>query len=755
VSSRAAKPPPTLVIEGPSRLLVIASDVVAAICVTLFATDLLRSGVPRATILLMSAWAALPRLVAEWIERPRSLFSSSGALVRARALAIMGVLLPLTATRYALASMPAVGARSSFEMVLVVGCWAAGFALRDPLTYRVYEPLCAITLVAGLLNDCARPLVLVPTAFLALAFSAALRHQLGRAAVSRRVRRVGIRNAAVAALAIGILVAGLFATSRAGLQSIVVPRASISGSGDDRFDDPPVLEPPEDPGGFSGGEGTPDWATAPHGAGHSGSLGLGPRRIVSSGPGEVVVHVLPAGQSEPPTSDTLWRARTFLRFDPNREEWTDQGLTFWTRAPMRGATMLRNPPAIGREPTSWTVEVIAEDLDALLVPYFTSEVWFEARRGDDVDLRVNADGDVSAAGGELARGRRHRVRVRPFDAVHPAIGDVEIGVAPSDDYLETPRATTKLGAHVRNLARQVLDRDATLAEKLRNLEAHFTGTYKYSIDPRRGRLPVNLTDFMTVLRTGDCRHIASAAVLVLRASGVPARLAGGYAGVGPPDEGPGWIVRQSWAHVWVEVLTKAGWVPVDPTRWVAPSLGRTAQANAEPTPEPDRRRKIGGPPDEPEPVRPKDRFNPIDNPTLLIVVTSIAGLFVVLMIVRSWRQRPEKPPEAEEDEEREPVPAAVPAPTRSFSPRTPAEHLLADYARMQDDLSLSGQERQSHETPREHAKRVSVGPGEPSAPAFGSLVPLVDDGLYGQADLTEGDLATGRGAIHAIKKALR
>ena len=65
----------------------------------------------------------------------------------------------------------------------------------------------------------------------------------------------------------------------------------------------------------------------------------------------------------------------------------------------------------------------------------------------------------------------------------------------------------------------------------------------------------------------------------MRASGIPARIVGGYLGGTMNPYGNYLIVHQSDAHAWVEVfLKRKGWVRIDPTSAVAP--GRISQGMA-------------------------------------------------------------------------------------------------------------------------------------------------------------------------------
>src|SRR5690606_15620255 len=60
-------------------------------------------------------------------------------------------------------------------------------------------------------------------------------------------------------------------------------------------------------------------------------------------------------------------------------------------------------------------------------------------------------------------------------------------------------------------------------------------------------------------------------VVLMRAAGIPARVATGYVGGYRNPFGDYWIVRNSDAHAWAEVwLPGRGWVRVDPTAAVAP-----------------------------------------------------------------------------------------------------------------------------------------------------------------------------------------
>jgi len=88
-----------------------------------------------------------------------------------------------------------------------------------------------------------------------------------------------------------------------------------------------------------------------------------------------------------------------------------------------------------------------------------------------------------------------------------------------------------------------------------------------------------IDDFLFSEKKGFCEHYAASFAFLMRASGIPARIVGGYLGGTMNPYGNYLIVHQSDAHAWVEVFLKGkGWVRIDPTSAVAP--GRISQGMA-------------------------------------------------------------------------------------------------------------------------------------------------------------------------------
>jgi len=106
--------------------------------------------------------------------------------------------------------------------------------------------------------------------------------------------------------------------------------------------------------------------------------------------------------------------------------------------------------------------------------------------------------------------------------------------------------------------------------------------FSYTLNPPPlGNAPVD--EFLFKTRKGYCEHYASAFAFLMRAAGVPARIVAGYLGGEINPYGKYLIVRQSDAHVWVEVwLPDQGWVRIDPTLSIAPQRARQGAAAALP-----------------------------------------------------------------------------------------------------------------------------------------------------------------------------
>jgi hypothetical protein len=128
------------------------------------------------------------------------------------------------------------------------------------------------------------------------------------------------------------------------------------------------------------------------------------------------------------------------------------------------------------------------------------------------------------------------------------------------------------------LAQEVSLEGNVPAEKAALIIDYLFTTNKYSLEFQRGAQEP-ISDFVLNKRAAHCQYFASAAVMMLRSVGIPARYATGYYAHETADDGST-IVRGRDAHAWTEAfIDSVGWVVLDAT----PPAGR-ADPNVSPLP---------------------------------------------------------------------------------------------------------------------------------------------------------------------------
>ncbi len=126
-----------------------------------------------------------------------------------------------------------------------------------------------------------------------------------------------------------------------------------------------------------------------------------------------------------------------------------------------------------------------------------------------------------------------------------------------------------------------------------------------SYDLNTPRMPEGREDFalwfLNESDTGYCVHYASAAAVLLRAAGIPARYVTGYAVRARADR---WVsVTDAQAHAWVEAyIPEVGWVALDPT----PADYQNDRPPEQRPPEPTEPKPTEPKPTEPEPSEPTE-----------------------------------------------------------------------------------------------------------------------------------------------------
>ncbi|HVN79498.1 MAG TPA: DUF3488 and transglutaminase-like domain-containing protein [Terriglobia bacterium] len=136
-------------------------------------------------------------------------------------------------------------------------------------------------------------------------------------------------------------------------------------------------------------------------------------------------------------------------------------------------------------------------------------------------------------------------------------------------YLQLPASDGR----ILRLARDITAHAITAEEKARQIELYLQKNCLYSLDADLVENPQPLSRFLFEDRKGHCEYFATAMVVLLRSSGIPARVVNGFRGGEYNTVGTDFIFRGKDAHSWVEAYVPGtGWQTYDPTPTVQNTL---------------------------------------------------------------------------------------------------------------------------------------------------------------------------------------
>ena len=171
-------------------------------------------------------------------------------------------------------------------------------------------------------------------------------------------------------------------------------------------------------------------------------------------------------------------------------------------------------------------------------------------------IKSDAAGLSSGAGGTLV-GRDlpalYGFVARPETATQEACGEACLALP------------DRLDPRWRVLAEELRQGAAAPRERVRRTLRHLDDCCLYSLEPGRFRTNDPLAEFLFDKRRGYCEYFASSAALLLRLQGLPTRYVKGLQVSEDQRAGEHFLVRESEAHAWIDVLLPEGWVEVDPT----------------------------------------------------------------------------------------------------------------------------------------------------------------------------------------------
>ena len=176
--------------------------------------------------------------------------------------------------------------------------------------------------------------------------------------------------------------------------------------------------------------------------------------------------------------------------------------------------------------------------------------------------------------------------LRAYDASWDTLGSGAI-IGPEKD-LQLPAGTRGRAQRLLTQISGMVENPQFAGQIYRNAEAicrwvRSSARYNLRTDPMPGGEADFALWFLEKSETGYCTHFASAAVVLLRAAGIPARYVTGYTVEAKAGDAVNVTMRE--AHAWVEVhIAGVGWVVMDPTPGTNEGIQETEPTETE---EPD------------------------------------------------------------------------------------------------------------------------------------------------------------------------
>jgi transglutaminase-like putative cysteine protease len=243
----------------------------------------------------------------------------------------------------------------------------------------------------------------------------------------------------------------------------------------------------------------------------------------------------------------------------------------WTLSNMQGEVSIADddrlaplPERQSSRPVTATIRVLNHDDRFLPVPFSPLSVRLEG--GGDEAWRFDPDTGTVYGRDVTSRGRTYTVTAtepRPTAAELAAAGPLAPGSVVQQEFTALPL----LDPRVTDLVTEVTAGAGTPYDRVRRILNFLTDRdngFVYSLSTAPGTTGNDLVDFLQ-LRRGYCEQYAGAMAVMVRAAGVPARVALGYTPGAKQGDGSRLITSDD-AHAWVEVYFQSlGWVPFDPT----------------------------------------------------------------------------------------------------------------------------------------------------------------------------------------------
>ncbi|MEV0328597.1 DUF3488 and transglutaminase-like domain-containing protein [Micromonospora echinospora] len=236
-------------------------------------------------------------------------------------------------------------------------------------------------------------------------------------------------------------------------------------------------------------------------------------------------------------------------------------------------------PQVRQERYRATVEV-TRDLNMPLMPVYAEPVRTDGLNGN---WQYDPNLQIVYSNRENSRGKRYE-----FDYVRSLYTPELLRQAPSlpaSDPMVQQLTDTPPAPEVDALVEDLVDGRETDYDRVRAIYDHFSARngFRYSLSTEGGTSGRDIVDFLNN-KAGFCQQYAAAMAWLVRAAGIPARVAFGFTN-GTSKDGNTYVLTNRNLHAWTEVYfgEAVGWVPFDAT----PAYGVPGNARSDWAPDND------------------------------------------------------------------------------------------------------------------------------------------------------------------------
>ncbi len=245
------------------------------------------------------------------------------------------------------------------------------------------------------------------------------------------------------------------------------------------------------------------------------------------------------------------------------KSWGDYTLVGWTQGVIHTTGISMHPLAFG----GFALLASGKDIDTIQMTYLRDQVPYLLPYFSVSDLSGSNDIHVSGSTDGLIIHEHVSYPYSPLETImvqHPTdvAQESTYRAYVRDHYLTLPESTRQAMLALATQNNLNVSSDNLVID----IQDYIRHAATYTTDFES--IPDGVEDvavyFLTVSKEGICQHYATAAVLMYRALGIPARYVTGYIGI-PKDQD--WVtVTGEHAHAWVEIyLDGFGWMPIEVT----------------------------------------------------------------------------------------------------------------------------------------------------------------------------------------------